>query len=392
MKTESYNKKDMGELVIAKKISVLFLMDSLRFGGAERQTIDLVNGLDASLFDITLCYFRNETHLKDNVEENRIAGMHCLMKKGRFDIGLFARLKSVIDESKPQIVFCVNTYPLIFVHLLRLCFAFRYRIIQVMHTTFFPSKYSDLLMKFIFAPLANRSESVIFVCRNQMQYWMERYGILPAKSQYIYNGVDEKHFAAALSPEELLGWRKRLGIADNDAVVCICAALRTEKRQVDLVSAGKMLLDKGIAIKILIVGDGIERNNIENHIRAVGMADHVVMAGFQKEVRPYIAISDMIVIASDAETFSMAILEAMALGKAIIASDVGGTSEQVMNGVNGFLFSPGNVAELADKIEYVIRNKLSDALGVESRKIVREKYTINMMIDRYSQLIMDTIE
>jgi hypothetical protein len=171
-----------------KKINILFLMDSLRFGGAEKQTIDLINRLDTSQFCPSLCYFRNEKHLiEDSLDKNRVAHIDCLEKSGKFDFGLFGRLKAILDKTNPQIVLCINPYQSIFAHLLKHRYGYAFKIIPIMHTTIYPSMYLELIAKFIFAPLANRSESVLFVCRNQMEYWIHRYGIDKKRAQYIYN-------------------------------------------------------------------------------------------------------------------------------------------------------------------------------------------------------------
>jgi len=166
--------------------------------------------------------------------------------------------------------------------------------------------------------------------------------------------------------------------------------LRPEKRHVDLIDAGKILIEKGLPIKILIVGDGPERENIKKHIKQLGTEKNVTITGFQHDVRPYVAISDIVTLASVTETFSMAILEAMALGKAIVAPDIGGLSEQVIHGKNGFVFPPGDVKALAERLFTMITQNLIEPMGKKSRSLVCDKFTLNRMVDGYENLLLNS--
>jgi glycosyltransferase involved in cell wall biosynthesis len=176
-----------------------------------------------------------------------------------------------------------------------------------------------------------------------------------------------------------LEYRERLGIKKAEIVVCIVAALRPEKKHVLLLDAVNILNQRGIPVRILIVGDGPERNNIEKHMKQIGIKPNVIITGFQSDVRPYISLSDIIVMSSNSETFSIAILEAMALGKPIIAPDIGGIAEQVIHGENGFLFLSGDVEGLANNIEMLISQNLFESMGEASRRMVCEKFTIDQL-------------
>ncbi len=368
---------------------ILFLISSLKFGGAEKQTVDLVNHLDRSRIAITLCYFVRGQDLMAEVRLENLEGVHCLEKKMKFDIRALKRLREIVASTQPETVVCVNLYPSLYAHLVRLSNASRFKIIQIMHTTIMRSRFEHHLTRFLYAPLANRCEKVVFVCKKQMEYWCEHFGISQRKSSYVYNGIDTGRFADRLTPAEKEGIRRRYGIDSKDLVICICAALRPEKRHVDLIDAGRILVGKGLPVKILVVGGGGERDAIERHVYATGMAEHMVMTGFQADVRPFVAASDIFVIASSSvETFSIAILEAMAMGKAIVAPNIGGVSEQVLDGENGFLFPAGDIAALADRIERIVVGGVALEMGRKSRMLVSERFTIEKMVDGYKEILV----
>jgi Glycosyltransferase len=222
-----------------------------------------------------------------------------------------------------------------------------------------------------------------------MDYWKSHYGIRPEICQYIYNGIDTDYFKNGNSLRDNLKIRSSLGIKESDICLCTCASLRAEKRHVDLIDAAKILIKKGHSIKLLLVGDGVERKNIEMHAKRLDVVNTLVITGFQKDVRPYILASDVVIMPSSAvETFSIAILEAMALGKPIVSSNIGGASEQVSDGVNGFLFPAGNINALAEKIKFIIEKNLFQSMGRESRSLVVEKFTSQQMVENYQKLLL----
>lgn len=365
------------------KTNILFLMDSLRFGGAERQTIDLINRIDPERFVTSVCRFRDESHLESTILPDRIAGSYCLHKRGKTDAGLFRRLHGVVRAAKPSAILCVNPYPLPFVHVVRSLSRGEYKVVPIMHSTTFLSPYMDRLMKWVFAPLINNSDSVIFVSRNQSNHWVKRYRIRPELMTIIHNGVDTEHYKPRMSAGEQVAARSKLGLKPEDILVCMSAAFRQEKQQVDLVSAAKLLADRGMNLQVILVGDGVERPAIERHIAATSMKNRVHLPGYLEDVRDYIEIADVVVNCSHAETFSMSILEAMAMGKGMVCTDVGGTAEQVADGVNGFLYRPGDVDALAEKISVVVREGMARRFGDRSRDIVENSFSVDLMVRQY---------
>lgn len=365
---------------------LLFVISSLNVGGAERQTIDLINGLDPSRYAVSLCYLLGDSALKTELRIEKLERVQCLDKKWRLDFPVLWRLKRMTDAIDPEVVVCVNLYTAFYAHLLRMCFGKSFKIIVTMHSTIMPDRYNDLIVSLVYGPLANRSDVIVFVCKNQMNYWIEKYAINRDLCRYVFNGIDTARFADLLSQEQKAEIRARHDIGRSDFVVCSCAVLRREKRHGDLIDACKILFDKGIPVKLLVVGDGAERRAVDSHVQRADMKDRVVMTGFQRDVRPFLAISDVFAIASSTETFSMAILEAMALGKAIVSSNVGGAPEQVVEGWNGLLYPPGDARALANCLERIFMTRCGNEMGERSLASVRKQFTLEHMVEQYETL------
>lgn len=370
---------------------LLFLNSSLRPGGAERQTIDLVNRLDRERFTVSLAYFvRNET-LKPLLREERLTGLYCLDKRMRFDPSALMRLKTIVQNTKPDIVVCVNLYPALYAHLLRHVGKLHCKVVVVMHSTIMRNRYIDALVRLLYRHLLNRSEEVIFVCWNQMKYWQTKYHINEEICHYIYNGIDTERFTSQISKDEHVDLRRNLGIRPHETVICICATLLPVKRHIDLIDAAALLWKQGFQPKILIVGDGPERNRIEKYIKVKQMDDTVIFVGFQPDVRSFVAISDIFALCSSTETFSIAILEAMAMGKAVVAPATGGMPEQVLNGKNGLLFPMGNIKELTKCLAVIIKSGSEKSMGELSRTLVTKKFGVEKMVTEY-ECILERIQ
>ncbi len=369
---------------------ILFFISSLAVGGAEKQTIDLLNRLDNAGLATHLCYLENSEQLLQQVNKNRLSGLFHFEKNRRIDLRVLVKSIKLINNIQPDIVVCVNLYPAFYVHLTRNLSRFNFHIVQIMHSTVMRDRYNHLLARFLYRHLANRSDRVVFVCKNQMDYWIKHYGIKQEISTFIHNGVDTEFFKPYSDEKVLVTLRDKFGIRQNHIVFGICANLRPEKRHVDLIDAANILIGKGYPLKILIVGDGIERSNLESHIQSNGLQNHVIIAGSHTDVRPFMSLAQAVVVPSVAvETFSIAILEAMAMAKPIIASDIGGASEQVINGVNGFLFPPANLSELANCLEMMLDKNVCSEMGAQSRAIVCSKFSIQRMIEQYDSLFLE---
>lgn len=369
------------------KKKVLFLLSSLCVGGAEKHTIELINRLDASKMDLYLGCIERREDLLPELNVGKLQGFFTFGKRTRVDIRVASRIIRTIRNIQPDKIVCVNLYPAFYIGLIR--FLKKLHIVQIIHSTIMRNRYEDAIVRLLYRHLINRSDHVVFVARRQMHYWLRHYGIKTHISRYIHNGVDCDFFDGARFTGTGENLRHSLGIHENETVIGICATLRPEKRHSDLIDACGILVREGIALKIMMVGDGPERERIIRHVRARQMDGHVVMTGFQRDVRPFLAGTDILVVSSSStEAFSMSVLEAMAMGKPIVASAIGGIPEQVWPGRNGFLFHPLDVQGLAHCLREVIVHYNIKQMGEQSRGIAKRYFGIQGMVRQYEELLL----
>ncbi len=362
---------------------VAFIVNSLRFGGAEKHTLELFNGLDSSEFHKDLIYLKREEHLLDQVDFDQ-GKTYCGDFDKGWDISGLLRLANRIKKSKPDVLVCVNNYPLFYGYLARWIAGTHCRIIEVFHSTELPKK-EDSKMRLVYRHFFNRCDGIVYVSQNQREYWEAR-GIDSDKGIVIHNGVNTDYFFSKYSSEERITIRQRYGFSFNDFIVGICAALRPEKKHEELLEAIQKLKSDGLDVKCLIIGDGPRRTAIQQKISSLGLEHDVSITGFQKDVRDFVDACDCIAIVSHQETFSIAALEAMAIGKPMVMSDIGGSAEQVSGGVNGYLFPAADTGALAEAISKLSDSEHRDKLGKMARKIVKRDFGLNGMLEKYAKL------
>ena len=164
--------------------------------------------------------------------------------------------------------------------------------------------------------------------------------------------------APTIAMEDVVALRERLAIPAGARVILSVGRLSTEKGHADLLSALRLLLrdHPQLAIRLILVGDGIERPALERAAAAPGLASSVIFAGQCPNVWPYYALADVFVLPSHSEGSPNALLEAMAAGVPIIASKVGGVPETVEDGTSALLVPPAKPAAMASALARVLED------------------------------------
>jgi glycosyltransferase involved in cell wall biosynthesis len=172
--------------------------------------------------------------------------------------------------------------------------------------------------------------------------------------------------------------RARLGIRQTDRVILAVGRLSKEKAHIDLVSA-VALLDKRkpeTAVRLVIVGEGPERAEIEQAVRSAGIEDLVKMPGHVSDVRDYYECADVMVISSVSEGSPNVLLEAMAADVPIVTTAVGGIPEIVNDREHALLVAPRDAAAMAEAIEFVLSNpEAADKMAIAARALAATQYS-----------------
>jgi len=210
--------------------------------------------------------------------------------------------------------------------------------------------------------------------------WAEHEQIAPLeKIDKIFSGIDVEAFRDRNPNPE---FRKRFGLEPGDIVIGIVSKLWEGKGHSVLIEAAAHLLDKGYRIKLLIIGEGVLEKALRDQATALGIEDSVIFTGFLLDVPEVTAILDISVLPSFFEGMGRVVLEAMAAGKPVIASRVGGLPELVEDQVTGYLIPPGDISALEEKLEILISDsELRSTMGKSGTFRVGEEHSAQKMVE-----------
>ncbi len=228
-----------------------------------------------------------------------------------------------------------------------------------------------------------RKADGIIVPSEYLGNMVKKWGIPPEKIHVIYNGVDFKN--SDLSREDA---RKKIGIPGN--IIISSGRLVPWKGFRMLIKVMPKVLEINQFIRLVIIGDGPERQALETIVRNMGLDKKVYIVGkkSKEEMAIYLAASYMFVLNSGYEGFSHQILEAMAAGVPVIASAVGGNKEVIRQGKNGFLVKYNDEFNLIEAIKGMHQSpELRDEFAVEGKRTV-EKYSSDKMTVKTFELLM----
>ena len=363
-----------------------FVTGSLVHGGAERHTITLVNRLAERGHECHAAYVKD-----DPSQLERLCGaasVRCLNARRFLDMSSIKKFSRHLAQLRPSVVVAANASALMYASLALRRSGAAAPLVVTFHTTLLPDA-KEWLKMLAYRPFFWRAERLVFVCEAQARHWLAR-SVFARSHQVIYNGVDLEHWQPR-SPGESATLRRVLGIAAHDYVVGMCAVLRPEKNPLQLIEAIARLRRRGIAARALLIGDGAMRGAIEARARALGVAGEVIVTGFQQDVRPLLGACDTVALCSDSvETFSLAALEAMALERPVVHSDIGGAAEMIRPGHEGYLFPAGDTPMLVEKLAALANGEERARMGAIARETVRARFAERDMIERYESLLQET--
>ena len=218
-----------------------------------------------------------------------------------------------------------------------------------------------------------------------MVEWAQREKIAPPeKFVKIYSGIDVERFRIETPSPEL---KSRFGIQPEETVIGVVSKLWEGKGHEVLIDAVARVLDSGCEVKLLIVGEGNLEVKLKDKVKHLGIEKNVVFTGFWSDVPEITAILDISVLPSFYEGMGRVVLEAMAAGKPVVASRVGGIPEFVEDHVTGFLISPGDVEALVDRLKTLIGDSdLRQKMGQQGAQRMRHEHTEETMVNRIHQV------
>jgi len=369
---------------IARKKKVLCILPSMNGGGAERVMLLLLSGFDRKKYQPTLVLFEKKGALLRDVPQD--IQVHCLEKMGRLDaLFLPHRLASYVEEVQPDVILSFLWYANLINVLTARFWRHNVPVIISVHNFLSVSltiqRYSKI--KYLFArllfPMANE---VIAVSKAASRDLICNFKIPRNKVSVISNGIDKEQVIryGADRPES--------NIFDDSVPVIVAVGRLNKQKNFDLLIRAYAEVRKKHKVKLLILGEGEERCDLEHLLSELGLSDCVSMPGFVSNPYAYIKRSSLFVMSSNFEGFPVVLLEVMACGTPIISTDCNsGPNEILENSVTGMLVSVGSINELNDVMCMLLEDPERAKQLAERAKKKIDDWTIESMVDNHERLL-----
>ncbi len=238
----------------------------------------------------------------------------------------------------------------------------------------------DLMEALIEQAWAAMPDHLIAVSRSTKKAWVRRYRVNPAKITVIHNGIDVRRFRPGRPAADV---RRELGIPAECRVLGVTGRLHPVKGHTYLLQALPDVVRQHPDVRLVLIGDGNLRAVLEEEVARLCLQEVVHFAGHRSDVADITNVYDIAVLPSLQECMPFAALEAMALGKPVVASRCGGIPELVQDGSTGLMVERRKPGMLAGAILKLLENpSLVRAMGDAGQQRVRAEFSVSEMLEK----------
>jgi glycosyltransferase involved in cell wall biosynthesis len=375
------------DAVVEKKIRIALMLTAVGFGGLERVCMTLLKNINRERFDVVPILLTRPWE-RDNmfVRELGKEGYDCceipeaLRESG--DYLRVARCYTLVWKQLKDGSFDVLHTNGYFADIVGIPVARMMGLPTVSTVHGFLSHTWNLRLYNVIDRLLLRLATRVLAVSDALKRHLVESGLNPSRVRVIVNAVDLPKSNGSVNTDPDIR-RGNHNVNRDEFCVGYVGRLSVEKGLTHLVAACVRLIRDGVPLRVLIVGDGPQRKELEQLSLVLGLGDRVVFAGFQEDIAAWMLCMDVFVLPSLTEGTPISLLEAMAYGVPVVATAVGGVPQVIEHGENGILVLPGRAEEISNAIlalfkDSTARQKLAQNALVQ----VRTRYSAKQWIDR----------
>jgi len=379
---------------MSAKFKVIHIITRLDKGGSAENTFLTLKGLDKSRYEVSLIAGPVDDPSQDRRDQIEESGVRYIqVPQLRRNIHLFydftalLKIYRFLKREKPDIIHTHTSKA----GLLGRLAARLARVPSIIHTphghVFFG--YFGALktrMFILFEKLASRiTDKIVALTPREKTDYLSYKVTQKDKLVVIPSGI-ELHKYQHAPREERSKLRKELGIAEHSAVVGTAGRLVPVKGPQFLLQAFKQVISEHPETYLVFAGDGPLRKSLEKNAVDMDLAKDIIFAGWRDDMARVLSVFDIFCLPSLNEGMGRVLVEAMALGKPVVASDVGGIPDLIIPGKNGFLVPPRNPGELSRQILFLIKNREEAAKMGRTGKEMVSAFSDEIMVKKIAEL------
>jgi glycosyltransferase involved in cell wall biosynthesis len=369
-----------------RKFNILLVIDSLKIGGAERQFVTLVKGLDRKIFNIHIGVLKvSENGFEDMVRECGLK-INTFPRRFKFDLVPIFSIYRFIKKNDINIVHSFLVMGALF-GMMSAKFA---------HVPVVCSGIRDAKDQSVVQLLYKKIEAVFadILVSNSYAGFKNRFGKMKPKFRVVYNGIDTARFQSGT--KTLANLKNGLNINGFKHYVGMIASLTSHKDHVTFINAASIVNQVVKKVCFLIIGDGQTRTMITELINKTGLSSSFFLTGYRTDTENIYALLDVSVLMTNArqhlEGISNSVLESMVANVPVIASRGGGTDEIIQHNVNGLLVEPGNTQQLADYIiELLTNEEKTSSISKNAYHDVVARFSFKTYVESYTEIYAELL-
>ncbi len=371
---------------VNKKIKIAFINYSLDIGGIETLILNICKQINRDIFEASIFVFTKNGTLKEEYINSGV-GVIEVGKKDGFDWFLPVRLSRALKKNMINIVHTHNSSNWLYGAI-----AGKIAGIPVIHTEHTTrNSYSKHAIRWALIEnvLAKFTKTIISVAesiKNQMSIFAN---IDPRKIKIIHNGIEYDKFDRTIDKEKI---KRSLSLAKDDIVIGNVARFYDNKDHKTLLKAFKLVLGKVQNTYLLLIGDGPLKKEAEDVAKDLQLEKKVKFIGNRRDIPAILKIMDVFALSSKKEGLPIVLLEAMASGLPVVATNVDGNAEAVQHGKTGIIVPAKDHNLLAEAIISVLIDKeQAKQMGKKGQERVRQYFSFKKMIKKYEDIYISAI-
>ncbi len=232
---------------------------------------------------------------------------------------------------------------------------------------------------------------IIAVSEKTRSHHLKTGGLDPKKVITVYNGIDISRFTET-KEFDIKKTKQVLHLPLDNRIIITVAVLREPKGIQYMIQALPKILEQIPDIHYLVVGDGAYGTILKDLSASLSVQDHITFAGHRTDIPNLLACSDIFVLPTLGDALPTVLIEALAAGKPIVASNVGGVPEIIENGVNGVLVPPGDPSRLADACLQLLKNKKqARQMILAGGQTVWQRFNVDAQIEQLSKIYEELV-
>ena len=361
---------------MSKKIKILHVIPKFVLGGAERLLVNLLEAFDHEWFEVAAVSFYPEsgTIFEQEIKEKGLT-VYFLNKHQGLDLRIIPNLYHLFQTFKPDVVH-THLYVLHYVFLAMLLCRIPVRV-HTIHTI--AQKEVDRIGKLVHWVVFRLGRVVPVSISLEVANTVHALYGRGIRTPVIYNGIPTARFVSKAG--------RGMGEGGKNMVLLHSGRFVPEKGHLLLIEAFDLSIKEYPWMQLWLVGDGEFRPAVERAVSEKGLQEKVFFLGIRNDVSNLLADCDLFVLSSSYEGFSLAVLEAMAVGKPVVSTRVGGVPELVEDGLTGFLVPPRDPEALSQAILRLVKDHdLCRRMGQAGQRKALERFDISRTAQEYETL------